>query len=100
MICSYVVDEMKDVINRKFKSKINELDEFLQSFPFEFVYTPEYFNLSEYPGIRDASDLPVLVSAILEDADILITGDKDFNDIEIEKPEILTPSGFMDKYCD
>lgn len=27
--------------------------------------------------------------------DILITGDKDFTDIEIEKPEILTPSDFM-----
>jgi len=43
--------------------------------------------------------LPVLVSAIQEDVDILITGDKDFSDIEIEKPEILTPSEYLNLYC-
>ena len=28
----------------------------------------------------------------------LITGDKDFEDIDIEKPEILTPNEFVSKY--
>jgi predicted nucleic acid-binding protein len=38
------------------------------------------------------------MSAILADADILITGDKDFSGLEIEKPEILTPAEFMRRY--
>ena len=42
-------------------------------------------------------DTNVLVS-LLKDVDILVTGDKDFADIKIEKPEILTPAGFMAKY--
>ena len=98
LLCSYVIAEIKDVVNRKFKDKKNELDLFFQSFPFTLVYTPEYYNEADYPVIKDVFDLPVLVSAILEEADILITGDKDFSGIEIDKPEILTPSVFLKKY--
>jgi predicted nucleic acid-binding protein len=28
----------------------------------------------------------------------LVTGDKDFSDIDVEKPEILSPSQFMEKF--
>jgi len=28
----------------------------------------------------------------------LITGDKDFAEVEVEKPEIVTPAEFMEKY--
>ena len=98
LLCSYVVEEMKDVISRKFKSKEADLDEFFQSFPFTLTYTPEHFNEKDYPEIRDISDLPILVSAILEDVDILITGDNDFEDICIEKPEILKPNKFLELY--
>ena len=38
------------------------------------------------------------MTAIVEDIDILITGDKDFSDIDIEKPEIMTPAEFMEEY--
>lgn len=43
-------------------------------------------------------DYPVLYTAIVENVDILITGDKDFSDILIEKPEIMTPAEFIEKY--
>ena len=33
---------------------------------------------------------------ILSQSDI--TGDKDFNDINIEKPEIMNTTGFLEKY--
>jgi len=48
--------------------------------------------------IRDEKDYMVLHTAILADVDILITGDKDFEDIKIERPEILTPKRFLEKY--
>lgn len=98
LLCTYVVDELKDVVSRKFPAKSGDIDWFLQSFPFTLVYTPEQFDQAAYPGIRDIADLPVLVSAILEDADILITGDKDFTNVESEKPEILKPHDFMALY--
>lgn len=43
-------------------------------------------------------DYPVLYTAIIEDVDILVTGDKDFSNVQIEKPEILTPGEFAEKY--
>ena len=39
-------------------------------------------------------DYPVLYTAILEDVDVLITGDKDFEDVDVERPEIMTPGEF------
>lgn len=36
--------------------------------------------------------------AIIEDVDILVTGDKDFSDIEIEKPEIMSPTQFIERF--
>lgn len=56
VLSSFVVDELKEVVKRKFPSKI------------------------------------------VEEVDIFITGDKDFAGIKLEKPEVLTPADFRDKY--
>jgi putative PIN family toxin of toxin-antitoxin system len=98
VLCTYVVDEVKDVVARKFPNRVNDIDDFFQSFPFAMAYTPDNFNVNEYPAMRDESDLPILVTAMLEDADVLISGDKDFTVLEIEKPEILTPTEFIKLY--
>ena len=47
--------------------------------------------------IRDVNDYPVLYTAIIENIDIFITGDKDFQDVDIEKPEIMTPMEFLER---
>lgn len=73
------------------------MDHFLTVLPFRYVYTPDEMDEDLFE-IRDEMDYPVLYSAIVEDVDILITGDKDFSDIDIEKPEILTPNEFVGKY--
>jgi predicted nucleic acid-binding protein len=75
------------------------LEPFLRELPFELAYTPEKIDKSEYPEIRDIKDLPILVSAIVEDVDVLISGDADFAPLEMGRPEILTPKGFADEYC-
>ncbi|MGD9678694.1 MAG: putative toxin-antitoxin system toxin component, PIN family [Vulcanibacillus sp.] len=97
VLSSFVVDELKRVVSKRFQDKLVALDEFLTVLPYELVYTPEVMDENLF-DIRDKMDYPVLYTAIIEDVDILITGDKDFSDIEIEKPEILTPSEFAGKY--
>ena len=42
-------------------------------------------------------DYTVLYTASVEGADALITDDKDFLDIDLEKPEILAPAQFCEK---
>lgn len=97
VLSSYIVDELLAVTRRKFPNKIGAVDLLLSQLPYELVYTPK----QPKPGlfeIRDENDYPVLYSAIVEDVDVFITGDKDFEELALEKPEILSPSGFLKKY--
>ena len=96
---TYVLDELKRVTKTKFPKRYVFLESFLRELPFELVYTPEKINSADYPDIRDIKDLPILVSAINEDVDILISGDADFAPLDMEYPEILTPGEFVRKYC-
>ena len=98
VICSYVIEELHEVISRKFPSKNKDLESFLLKLPFELVYTPQTVDVNDMFVIRDADDEKVLYSAIIADVDILLTGDKDFSDVDIERPEILTPHEFLEKY--
>lgn len=98
VLSSYIIEELKEVIKRKFPNKYKYIDRFLIELPYELVYTPELIDVFKYPFIRDKKDLPILVSAINENIDILITGDKDFDEIEIEKPKILTVIEFLERY--
>lgn len=63
---------------------------------YEYVYTPEFVDPDLFQ-IRDMKDYPVLYTAIIEDVDVLITGDKDFSDIELDRPKIMTPGEFTEK---
>ena len=97
VLSSFVVDELIYVVRHKFPGKLQAVESLLTAMSFELTYTPQELKTGLFE-IRDAKDYPVLYSAILEGVDILITGDKDFSDVEIEHPEILTPAQFIDRY--
>lgn len=88
VLSSYVIDELYKVINRKFPTKVNVID--------ELVYTPK--NIKSNIKIRDIKDLLVIYTAIIENVDVLVTRDKDFTELEFEFLEILTPSEFVERY--
>jgi len=96
IIPSFTVIECETVFDRKFPGKKGFLDAFFGELNYELFVTPKKINPKKYPKIRDDDDLPILVSAILSDADILITGDKDFEDIHIKKPLIFTPARYYE----
>ncbi len=98
VLSAYIIQELKEVTGRKFPSKRKSLIEFLSKLPYELEYEPLIIVDKEIIKVRDSKDIPVLYSAITSKVDILITGDKDFEDITIEKPEIITPSEFLEKY--
>jgi len=98
ILCSYIIEELYAVFKRKFPEEIDSLDFFLSELAFELVYTPKRINVSDYPDIRDENDLPILVSAIMGEVDVFITGDKDFNCIDIERPRIISPKDFSEMY--
>ena len=98
VLSSYVVQELKDVVRRKFASKVGVVDTLLAKMNYEYVYTPDTLDEMLFE-IRDVKDYPVLYTAILEDVDILVTGDSDFGDVDVDKPEILKPAEFVERYC-
>ena len=94
----YIISEFQKTAKRKFPKRYYLTELFLQVFPFETVYVPENFEKEKFPAIRDIKDLPILVSAMIEDIDVLITNDNDFRSLNIDRPEILKPYEFMKKY--
>lgn len=65
VLSSFVINELKDVVQRKFEGRSADLDHFLTILPFEFVYTPDEMEEGLFE-IRDEKDYPVLYSAIVE----------------------------------
>ena len=95
VLSSIVIDELRMVMEEKFPDKVSTMDCFLQKLSYEVSYTPTNINNDVFPKIRDKKDYPVLASAIIADVDVFITGDKDFNVLDIDRPEILTISDFF-----
>ena len=93
-LCTFSIEELRHVVKRKFPGKGQVLETFLLDFSYELLLTPAVLP-QNLPTIRDANDLPILASAILGDVDVLLTGDKDFESIELERPAILSPARFM-----
>ena len=96
IVCDYSLDEMHRVINKKFPAKARDLDLFLYRllFTVELVSTPVSVHDSE-AEIRDIKDRPILRTALKANADVLITGDKDFLDSAVTNPIIISAAGFM-----
>ena len=97
-ICTYSLDELERVVKRKFLSRMKNLELFLQKLHYTLIHTPTVDILDLDISIRDKKDYPVIISAITADVDILITGDKDFDSLSIERPIITTISDFIKSY--
>jgi len=98
MICDYSIDEVRRVYNRKFPHKIHLLEEFLSMalVSAEIVATPpEDESITDEAAIRDIDDRPILRAAVKSDAEVLITGDRDFLESGLKRPTILTPADFL-----
>jgi putative PIN family toxin of toxin-antitoxin system len=98
LLSSRIIDELWEVVEIKFPDKKASLERFLTRLSFEITYTPTEIDEDIYPKIRDKKDYPILASAIIADVDVFITGDKDFNGLDLERPEIMTISDFAEKY--
>lgn len=96
IICEQNVDELYRVFRKKFLTKVQLLDRFLATaiVSLDVVKVPiNEDNMEQY--IRDVADRPILRTAIHENVDILLTGDKDFLEANVSVLKILTASQFL-----
>ena len=96
LICEQNVDEMKRIFNKKFPKRLAAMDKFLSMalLTLELAPIPTDENMSE-SQVRDADDRPILRAAIEAQADVLLTGDKDFLESGLKNPMIMTPAEFL-----
>jgi len=96
MVCEQNIDEMRRIYNRKFPKKISSFEQFLSIalMTLELVPTPDEEDDREHE-IRDVNDRAILRAAINADADILLTGDKDFLESGVTHPKIMNAAEFL-----
>ena len=97
IICDQNVDELRRIFNRKFPHKIELLERFLAmaSTALTVVHTPTDMTDDE-KLIRDVKDRPILRAAKNANADIMITGDKDFLESGVTDLRIVTAAEFLE----
>ena len=96
LICEQSLEEVRRIYNRKFPDKIPAFERFTAAAlsVVEIIPVPP----SPHPDedeIRDVNDRPILRAAIKADADILLTGDKDFTESSVTNPKIMTAAQFV-----
>lgn len=97
VISSYCLMEVRRVFIRKFSDKLRSLDLFLNSTDFEVHETFGSHTIKKVQ-IRDVSDLPVLISFIESEADLLVSGDNDFYSTELSCYNIVSPKEYLIKF--
>ena len=86
-VTEYVDLEFRRVVNKKFSDRKEKILSDYAEKNFKI-----YPSTTEILGkVRDEKDIPVLSDAIFHEVDILLTGDKDFLESEIENPLIMSP---------
>ena len=99
ILCDYVLEELRLVVSRKFQAKKAALEKFFSSLRFELINTHEDEDYGDIPSVRDNKDTPILAAAIKNNADVFITGDKDFLVLDIARPQIISMTEFLYRFA-
>ena len=91
VLCDRNVAELREVLNRKAPQLLSDAEVLLAELSYELIPAVEHAEKL----IRDAKDQPILNAAIVADVDIILTGDKDFLSLELERPRCLTAAQFL-----
>lgn len=96
LTCDYVVDELHRKFQEKFPDRVTELEAFLySSLPVIHVVPIPEEVLEAENLIRDVKDRPILRAALSSNADLFLTGDKDFLESAVEDPRIISVADFL-----
>jgi putative PIN family toxin of toxin-antitoxin system len=96
-VATCCMEEVRKVMATKFPDSDAGLDEFFADVPHTIIATPVTTGEPLFQ-IRDSDDYAILHTAVISQVDVFVTGDKDFFDVKIDRPEILSPLDFIAKY--
>lgn len=92
ILCDVNISELREVIMRKKPEKIADAERLISKLSYELI--PAIYH-TEYK-MRDVKDQPILNAAVIADVDIILTGDKDFLSLDIERPKCMNVAQFFE----
>ncbi|MCR5696896.1 MAG: putative toxin-antitoxin system toxin component, PIN family [Marinilabiliaceae bacterium] len=91
-VSEYVDAEFKAILQQKWPQKADVVYSLYRTLPFIFCESSP----KQQGELRDRKDIPVLSDALFHGADIVLSGDKDFLEAELETPQVFSPSMLYD----
>ena len=85
VLTQQIIEEFRRIINKKFSSKIDCIEELLNELDYELLET----NYLDKIKMRDPNDEPILNAALSNDVDFILTGDNDFLCLKISKQKCV-----------
>ena len=96
LISEYVDSEFKAKLELKWPDKAERVYSLYHTLPFIFCESSK----NKAGNLRDKKDIPVLSDAIFHKADIILSGDKDFLEADLENPQVFSPAMLYDFLCE
>lgn len=87
----WIIDELHAVVERQRPDLVSAVDALLASIEYEIAEPG-----AKRGNIADPGDQPILDAALSSDVDVIISGDKHFLSLGLERPEIMTPRAYLD----
>lgn len=92
VLCDQNLAEFREVLNRKAPQVLPDAEVLLTELSYDLIPAAPHAQKL----IWDVKDQPILNAAILYDIDIILTGDKDFLSLDMERPKCMTVAQFLD----
>lgn len=92
VLSDYNIAEFRRIVQDKFPKAQSDIEVFLAELSFELVIAPH----APQKLIADPKDAPILNAAIIEDVDIIISGDKHFLNLDMERPQVMSAAAYLE----
>ena len=93
VLCDRNIKELRDILQRKAPQFLPDAEVLLAELSYELIPAVDHAEKL----IRDAKDQPILNAAIVYDVDIILTGDKDFLSLNMDRPVCMTAAAFYEQ---
>ena len=91
VLCDQNIRELRDILKRKAPRALPDAEVLLAELSYELI--PATYHAEKL--IRDAKDQPILNAAIVANVDVILTGDKDFLSLDMDRPLCMTVAQFL-----
>ena len=92
LVSDYVDSEFSAKLKEKWPAKAEQVYALYRGLPFTFCNSSE----SVKGSLRDPKDIPVLSDALAQNVDVILTGDRDFLEANLDHPQIFSPAMMLD----